>query len=209
MDANDWVSQVYASKSNRELAERYDAWATTYEAEMDDPLSYTAPQQAIAYFSKYVSTTARILDAGAGTGWVGRLLYDRGYDRLVALDLSEGMLAEARKKNVYTDLVQGLLGEPLAFPANIFDAVISVGTFTLGHAPAGAFDELIRITRPAGTIVFTLHADLYEADDFKTRLAALEAAGQWTLIERGDKFQPMPKTEPDVFLYVLVYRVDE
>jgi len=209
MNADDWVKQVYASKSNRELAERYDAWAATYEAEMDDPLSYTAPQQAIACFSKYVSTGARILDAGAGTGWAGRLLYDQGYERLLALDLSEGMLAEARKKNIYTDLIQGILGEPLDFPTNAFDAIISVGAFTLGHAPPSAFDELIRITRPAGTIVFTLHADLYESGDFKTRLAALEAAGQWTLIELGHKFQPMPKTEPDVYLYVLVYNVCE
>ncbi|HEX9925240.1 MAG TPA: class I SAM-dependent methyltransferase [Anaerolineae bacterium] len=169
MDADDWVGQVYASKSNRELAERYDAWAATYEADMDDPLSYTVPQQAMTTFSKYVSTGTRILDAGAGTGWVGRLLHDQGYKRLVALDLSEGMLAEARKKNVYTDLVQGILGEPLDFPTNAFDAVISVGTFTLGHAPPGAFDELIRITRPSGTIVFTLHVDLYESDDFKIR----------------------------------------
>ena len=77
-----------------------------------------------------------------------------GYRDLYAMDLSLGMLEEARRKDLYKDFYQMTLGEELGFETNSFDSVISVGVFTTGHAPAHAFDELARVTKPDGIIVF-------------------------------------------------------
>ena len=136
----DNVHLVYSSQNNQELAERYDVWAKEYEQDLL-PENYTGPEPAIEVLVKYVSKEAKILDAGAGTGLVGQLLHQRGYGNLEAMDISAGMLEEARKKNVYTALNQGILGESLAFGTDTFDGIISVGTFTLGHAPSSGFDE--------------------------------------------------------------------
>lgn len=205
MDPEKRVRWVYAAKNNQELAERYDDWAKEYEVNLLGAFDYTAPEKMLTYFTKYVASAARILDAGAGTGLVGKLLYEQGYRNLVALDLSKGMLDEAEQKNVYVELKQGVLGEPLDFPTAAFDAVVSVGVFTLGHAPVRAFPELIRLTKPGGYIVFSLNSAL--VDDFKPELEALEEAGQWTLLEMSEKFYPMLGGEPEVALQGLVYRV--
>ncbi|NEQ86776.1 MAG: class I SAM-dependent methyltransferase, partial [Moorea sp. SIO2I5] len=124
---------------------------------------------------KYVPRNAQILDVGAGTGVVGQWLQEEGFHNLVGIDMSEGMLTEAKRKNIYTELRLMVLGEPLDFPSATFDAVTACGVFTYGHAPSRSFDELIRVTKPGGYIIFTLRPDFYESSDFKDKMANLEA----------------------------------
>jgi len=201
------VQWVYSSRNNQELAERYDQWARDYDSDLKRDFEYQGPQRACELFVSYVPKEARILDAGAGTGQVGEALVELGYADLVAMDLSQGMLEEARQKNVYRELHQMVMGEPLDFATDSFDAVVCVGTLTLGHAPASSLDELVRITRPGGYIVYTLRPDIYESHGFKEKQATLESAGKWKLIEVGEKLQSLPKGEPEVYHQVWVYQV--
>jgi len=207
MDKESKVQWVYASGNNKELAERYDQWARDYDADLERDFGYRGPQIATESFARYVPREARILDAGAGTGLVGELLAKLGFNDLVAMDLSQGMLEEARKKKVYREFHQMMMGEPLEFTADSFGAVISVGTLTLGHAPASSLDELARVTRSGGYIVFTLRPDVYEGNGFKEKQGALESEGKWKLVEVSEKFQVLPKGEPDVYHQVWVYQV--
>ena len=100
-----------------------------------------------------------------------------------------------------------VMGEPLDFATDSFDAVVSVGVFTVGHAPASSLDELVRITRPGGYIVYTLPPVVYEGSGFKEKQDALAASGKWRLAEVSEKFQPLPKGEPEVSHQVWVYQV--
>ena len=201
------IQWVYESANNKELEERYDQWAADYDKDLAEEFAWNSPQNSAAVFSKRVEKSARILDAGAGTGLVGECLAQAGYGNLVAMDLSLGMLREAKKKNVYNDFRQMALGGTLDFPTDEFDAVISVGVFTQGHAPASSFDELVRITKPGGIIVFSLRVDTYETDGFKEHQSGLESSGKWKLAEVTEQFQPLPKGEPEVFHQVWVYQV--
>jgi SAM-dependent methyltransferase len=203
------VQWVYASRNEKELAERYDEWAKTYDADLDADFGWVGPLVAVDVAVRYFPKTARILDAGAGTGMVGKLLFDRGYRDLVAMDLSQGMLEVARRKNAYTEFHQMVMGESLNFSTNSFDGVISVGVLTVGHAPASSLDELVRVTRPGGHVVFTLRPDVYEGSGFKEKQAALESEGRWRLVEATDPVPVLPKGEPDVLHQVWVYRVEE
>lgn len=206
-DRKNRVQWIYGSKDNTELANRYDGWAGEYDADLDEEFGYTSPQKAADTFSRYVPKDAHVLDAGAGTGLVGEFLAQIGYKSMVAMDLSKGMLDEARKKNVYSEFHQMVMGERLDYPDDTFDATISVGVMTVGHAPASSLDELVRVTKPGGHVVFTLRPDVYENDGFKTKQDELEAAGLWKLAEVTDLFQPLPEGEPDVFHQVWVYRI--
>ena len=47
------------------------------------------------------------------------------------------------------------LGEPIDYPDDSYDAVAVCGVFTPNHAPASGLDELIRVTRPGGLLLFT------------------------------------------------------
>ncbi|MBA7658050.1 tRNA 5-carboxymethoxyuridine methyltransferase [subsurface metagenome] len=201
------VQWIYSSRNNQELTERYDQWAKDYDAELEQDFEWQGPQRTTEFFARYVPRTASILDAGAGTGLMGEILAKLGYHDLVAMDLSPGMLEEARKKNLYRELHQMVMGEPLDYATDSFDAVVSTGVLTVGHAPASSLDELVRITRPGGHIVFTLRPDVYEKNGFKEKQAALESEGKWKFVEASEKFQALPKGEPDVYHQVWVYRV--
>ncbi|MFC1920221.1 class I SAM-dependent DNA methyltransferase [Chloroflexota bacterium] len=201
------VQWIYSSKDNEELAERYDQWAMDYDADLDEGFGWIGPQRAVDYFCKYVQKDARVLDAGAGTGLVGQLLAKQGYHNLTAMDMSKGMLAEAREKNCYQEFHQMVMGEALDYATDSFDAIISVGVMTVGHAPASSLDELIRITRPGGYIVYSLRPDVFNDNGFKEKQDALEKEGKWKLTEVSEEFQPLPKGEPEVYHQVWIYQV--
>lgn len=201
------VQWVYESENEQELAERYNEWAKTYEVDLDRDFGWFGPAHAVEAALKYVPKDARILDAGAGTGLVGALLAENGYENLVAMDLSQGMLEEAGKKGVYDELHQMVMGERLDFPSDAFDAVMSVGVLTLGHAPASSLDELVRVTKPGGRIIYTLRPDVYEDGGFEEQHAQLQSAGRWELTEVSEPLQILPKGEPDVYHQVWVHEV--
>ena len=127
MERRDRVQWIYSSHDNKELSERYDEWAKDYDADLDEEFGYLGPQQAVDFFVRYVPKDARVLDAGAGTGLVGQLLIEQGYSNLAAMDMSPGMLEEARNKNVYREFHQMVMGEPLGYATDSFDAVVSIG----------------------------------------------------------------------------------
>ena len=85
---------------------------SSFEAKLES-LSYRAPElvaAALADAGLAADGRFEILDIGCGTGLCGPLL--RPYaSRLVGVDLSAGMLAHARQKEVYTELVQCELTE--------------------------------------------------------------------------------------------------
>ena len=205
-DERNPVQWVYAARNNRELEERYNQWAKSYDDDLDSGFGWLGPALALEACKQYLPTDARILDAGAGTGLVGMMLAEAGYRRLTAIDMSPGMLEEARSKAVYQDLHRMVLGGELDFPDDSFDAVVSIGVLTLGHAPARSLDELVRVTRPGGFVIFTLRPDLYESAGFRQVREELEAAGCWELVKMGKPVQAMPKGEPEVLHQLWVFR---
>ena len=197
-----WVS---GSTSNQELEERYDQWASEYDQDLDEVFAWNAPQTGAGVLARLVAADSAVLDAGAGTGLAGKCLADAGFTNIAAMDLSQGMLEEARKKNVYNSFHQMTLGETLGFETGQFDAVISIGVFTLGHAPVDSFDELVRVTRPGGYVVFSLRVDMLE-EGYQDYFDKLTADGRWKLAEASDPYQPLPKGEPEVFHQIWAFQ---
>ena len=119
--------------------------------------------------------------------------------------MSKGMLDEAERKGIYQGLDRMVLGEKLEYPGSYFDAVLSVGT--IGYAPPESFDELIRITKPQGRIVFSIRTTFYNEPRFYTKLKSLEEEGKWKQIERTDPFLGLPGEADDIYHYGFVYEV--
>jgi SAM-dependent methyltransferase len=114
---NENLDAVYAAKGADEIARLYDGWAGTYEADMAKA-GYRHPSIATALLARYLPRgAAPILDAGAGTGLAGEWLGILGYPQLEALDISEGMLAVARSKGVYSGFHKAALGDDLGLSA--------------------------------------------------------------------------------------------
>lgn len=201
------LDRIHTARDTKELAERYDQMAQNYDDSIQDEWGWAPPEYIAEIFSSYVAKNSRILDAGVGTGLVGEALVKRGYSDLFGIDISEGMMEKAREKRVYRELHRMEMGNPLMFSTDFFDAVIAVGVMAMGHAPANTLDELVRITRPGGHLVYTLRPVVYKNWGFKEKHASLEAQGKWRLLEKTDPFVPMPKREPDFCYDIWVYKV--
>ena len=91
----------------------------------------------------------RIMDAGAGTGLVGVELHKQGYRNVDALDISQTMLDEAKKKNVYKKFICAALNDQRtpAVETGQYDALICVGTLVFAHVRPTAFVEMIRMVK--------------------------------------------------------------
>ena len=201
------VRWVYSSTSPDEVRDRYDAWAANYDADLTETYDYVLPRLTAADFARWVTPTGAVLDAGVGTGLVGAELVALGFDDLLGIDISAAMLAEAAKIGVYAELHQMTLGDPLGFPDDQIDAVISVGTFTDGHAPATGLVELARVTRPGGHVVAAIRDDIIESHGFDAVFARLTDANTWALLERTEPRVAMPKTEPDLTVQTWCFQI--
>ncbi|MGB3502735.1 MAG: class I SAM-dependent methyltransferase [Mesorhizobium sp.] len=185
------LGQVYDAKSPDEVAKLYDGWADTYDAEMS-MAGYRHPTICLALLTRHLPRgTAPLLDAGVGTGIIGEWLAIMGYPHVDGLDISRGMLARASAKRTYRDLHCLALGAQLPFDDGHFAGIVSSGVFTTGHVGVEGLDELIRICRPGGVIVLTIKNTLWDGG-FAARIAELEKAGVWTLVEETAPYVSMP-----------------
>ena len=78
-----------------------------------------------------------------------------GYDNFHGIDLSQGMIAIARQREIYDSLQLMALGEPLGFDDNQFSVTYSIGCLAPGNAPPHSLDELLRVTKPSGPVSYT------------------------------------------------------
>ncbi len=185
------LGAVYAAKRPEEVAALYDGWAGTYDAEMA-AAGYRHPTICLALLSRHLPRGATpLLDAGAGTGLIGEWLGIIGYPHVEALDISEGMLAEARRKGAYAGFHCIALGSALPFADGHFAGIVSAGVFTTGHVGVEGLDELIRITRPGGVLVLTVKTTLWD-ESFAARVAHLEEDSRIATVELTAPYVSMP-----------------
>ena len=148
---------VPARASNGFVERTFDSFAASFESKLEK-LSYRAPALVAAMLEDSglePSKRLDVLDAGCGTGLCGPLVapYAR---RLVGVDLSEGMLAHAKEKNVYDALVKAELTEYLRDNSEAFDLIVSADTLVYFGDLEGVLAAAAGALRPNGLLVFTL-----------------------------------------------------
>ncbi|MBM9520228.1 class I SAM-dependent methyltransferase [Desulforhopalus vacuolatus] len=202
---NKTLDRVYTATNYQELMSAYGDWAKQYENDTVGAFGYVAHIATAKALTDVVDDKdSLILDAGCGTGLVGEQLVEHGYTNLEALDYSAEMLKEAEGKNIYSRHIQADLSKPLDIPNNKYDAIVCTGTFTYGHVTPDGFDELVRITKPGGTICFTVREGAYEDHGYGERLEKLESDNIWKLL---NKFDTDYLKEENVSCKMCVYRV--
>ena len=75
--------------------------------------------------------------------------------------------------------------------------VVASGVFTVGHAPATAFDEIARVMRPGGIFVVSITDPVYEAGGFKAAIDKLAADDAWERAAESGSYLPLPGADDD------------
>lgn len=132
-------------------------WLERYSPRGDLNREWVIDPVLLAYLGDV--TEADVLDAGCGTGYLARMLAQRGA-RVVGVDLSRGLLSRAEKEETENPLGvtyhQGNLADLSFLQSGTFDAVVSNVVLQDVRRYAEAIAEFFRVLRPAGRLVFSL-----------------------------------------------------
>jgi SAM-dependent methyltransferase len=131
------------------VGEGYDAWAPTYDGVVQDEmdLRLLARLAAVDW-----PAAGRTIDLACGTGRIGLWLQVRGVQQIDGLDLTPAMLARARERQAYQQLMEGDV-RATGLPDAGYDLALMV--LADEHLPdlAPLYLEVARITKAGGSFV--------------------------------------------------------
>ena len=140
------------------IAENWSLWAKEYDNQHSHGLKSEEEKNAWLRFIKDLvhDKKIKVLDVGTGTGFLGLLCAQIGCE-VRGIDISEGMLSEARKKarifgykNIFFDMCDA---ENLDEVSNKYDMVINRHLLWTLPNPQKAVNEWFRVLKPGGKLV--------------------------------------------------------
>lgn len=160
-----WASftgyEPYTHTPKQFVRELFDSYAPHFDQDLLRTLNYQLPSllDELLASTAMAWPVARALDLGCGTGLCGQLLRKRTH-QLIGLDLSEGMLAEARKKNIYDQLVCADCVTVLAeHSLGQFDVIVAADIFGYFGDLTPIFSHIKANLTPQGIFVFSIEND--------------------------------------------------
>lgn len=155
------------------VAQTFDEFADTFDSKLEE-LSYRAPELLAAALTRHAEgADFRILDAGCGTGLCAQYLRPMAR-KLEGIDLSEEMLAHARKRKLYDRLSKAELTNALLTRSKRYDIAVAADVFCYFGDLSAVFAALGNALRPEGLFAFTLETHR------KTKDFELGISGRYT-----------------------------
>ena len=166
------LQNAYDLKSPDDNVELYSAWAETYDNDFIEDMQY---KLHFSVAEEFVLNGGKglILDVGAGTGALAQALLQKGKFSIEATDISEEMLKVAKSKKIYERSFLSDLTDEIPMENDIYDGVVSSGTFTHGHVGPSAMIELVRVTKPGGLVTISVNEKHWIALNFENEVEKL------------------------------------
>ena len=166
------LQNAYDLKSPDDNVELYSAWAETYDNDFIEDMQYKL-HFSVAEEFVFNGGKGLILDVGAGTGALAQALLQKGKFSIEATDISEEMLKVAESKKIYDRSFLSDLTEEIPMENDIYDGVVSSGTFTHGHVGPSSMVELVRVTKPGGLVTISVNEKHWIALNFENEVEKL------------------------------------
>lgn len=185
----------------------YTEHATVYDMHMRKA-NYIVPQVATDLLSKHLKTSwssagsePLLLDLAAGTGQNAiHLTHDHQLKNIEAMDLTEAMLSEARRRELYKRYYIANANEYLPLESNKYDAALCVGGLAKNQIKASpAIGNLVRVTKPGGFVVITVQS---RDEDYIEAVRNLISKGQAAVAEIKNfvGIRTMPSVEHSAYV---------
>ena len=171
------LDEVYETGGRRSGVDLYDAWADSYDAELQSAAYATPARLAAALAATDTSTETRILDVGCGTGLSGQALVAQGFTLIDGADLSAQMLAQAEAKQIYGRLWQIEAGAPLPVGPGDYGVIAAAGVVSPRVAPAELLGEMAGLLEPGGRLAFSFSDHALSDEAYMDALRALPERG--------------------------------
>lgn len=178
---NPLLARAYDLKGKDDVLALYEEWAETYDSDTLDQFGYVGPAIAAEALAELIVDGDLVLDAGCGTGLVGREVASRTAAVIDGIDLTPHMLRKAEATGVYRNLTAADLTQTLDIADGTYDAAICVGTLTDGHVGPEAIDELVRVVKADGHLVASITSLVWETHGYRSRVDELVEAGTVTV----------------------------
>lgn len=134
----------------------FDQYADDFDAHLVGTLGYQGHRVLVQRLPEAVpSRLLRVLDVGCGTGLCAPLVRQRAA-HLTGVDLSAEMVAKARQRGLYDELIVGDLHEVLADTPQRFDLVLAADVFIYVGELESVFERLAACMTPGGWLAFTV-----------------------------------------------------
>ena len=199
------VTTGMTAKSALEM--KYDMAADKYDSIYDN-VGWEDPRMcAEIVFNNGIDSTKQIMDMGCGTGLVGEHLKQlSGLEdlRLYGCDASEGMLKEAKNRQIYKDLEQIYLGNFEEFKTNHkdlldrFDYITASGVMADFHAPSDILLEMDACLKSGGILTLTTRQVYLEELGYQMIIDDFIDNDQWELISQKEYEKFNKTTEKEV-----------
>ena len=162
-----------------------------------------------------------IFDIGQGTGYMGKLLTDAGFNDIMGADASPSFVEKAEKTGWYKSTQVLWFGKGVdQLPddlKNRFDLVMASGVFLEGHIPCDGFEDAHAMCKTGAYFITSIRKIYWDDDNefgYKKKIDELVAAGKfsaplktWTF-KRGIEDHEDPLFRPcEAFMFV-VKRLD-
>lgn len=168
------------------VARLFDQYAPHFDAHLIDGLGYRAPallREAVGEVCGRIGRPVHFghgLDLGCGTGLAGAA-FRACVERFDGLDLSAGMIAQARVKGVYDALYVGDVIDHLrAAPDRGFDLILAADVLVYIGDLAQLFTQIARVLASGGLFAFT--AERHEDHGYVVS-TEMRFAHSWKYIE--------------------------
>ena len=157
------------------ISNLFDVFADNFE-DCLQALDYHAPEFIAQKSAKFCQTDSnkklRILDLGCGTGLCGKYLDSVFKNKeFIGVDLSSKMLAKAKEKNIYNQLIRDDLLHYLKINTKLFDLVVSADVFTYFGNLDKTFFLINKSLHQNGIFIFTISKNIISKDDWIQHLS--------------------------------------
>jgi predicted TPR repeat methyltransferase len=157
----------------------FDGYAPSFEAHLTQGLHYHTPELLMAALDQIAAPAPRqwdVLDLGCGTGLSGATIAAHARS-LIGVDLSAGMLARARERGIYQQLIQSDILAALQAQASASqDVILAADVFVYVGELSAVFQEIRRVLRPKGYFCFSVEL----LPESAGRLVQLEPSGRYS-----------------------------